>query len=76
MILLDFFIWHTLCICLCITSNAMDDANKGRQKMFGTNFHRHLIAGFAAIAMSVITIGATVAPTDAVASPIQASVYA
>ncbi|WP_279639070.1 hypothetical protein [Sphingomicrobium sediminis] len=44
--------------------------------MFGTNFHRHLIAGFAAIAMSVITIGATVAPTDAVASPIQASVYA
>jgi hypothetical protein len=49
---------------------------KGRLKMSGTKFQRHLIAAFASLLMSTIAVGAAVAPAQVSAAPVEVVTYA
>jgi hypothetical protein len=52
-----------------------DDPPKGRFKMFASKFSQQLFAGFAALLMSSIAVGATVAPEQVAATSVKVVSY-
>ena len=49
---------------------------KGRMKMSGSKFQRHLIAAFASLLMSSIAVGAAIAPAQVSAAQVEVITYA
>ena len=52
------------------------DPQKGRMKMSGSKFQRHLIAAFASLLMSSIAVGAAIAPAQVSAANVEVVTYA